>query len=513
MNNSRKYIILIACLLAIGLSSVAQQVRPVYPVKPLTQEDISRRQRIPEWGTNTRSASSAVLPEGVDNSTLKYFPPVFSQLGNSCSQASGVRYVYTYELNRLLDRAADSPEHIFNYHFTWNYLNEGNDQGSHPELGYNMMKVAGAVTLSDMNDESAATSSTTWMTGYDKYLRAMNYRVKSYSKFTLKTREGIDRLRQYLYNRGEEGEPGGVVTFSCKSSDWKEVTYKGTSVTGLTHMITRPGTDGAHALTIAGYDDTVAYDLNGDGEITEDERGAFIVVNSWGTWWGSEGKCYYPYKYFLLPAAEGGLADLDAEALMVEPEIHTPLVIFRVKLTYTSRNDLYFRLGVAEGDAVSPSVILDYPLMLTQGGDYYMQGNGTLESFKTIEVGLNFTDKLADFQSFRSPKYFLIVRQIGNGKLGEGKINSFSVNDYRTGTEYACTEKDLPIKGELKLSTSSTIESGLSASPVEWLVPDTNTPQSHPFVVRKANGQTVKLQFQGYDRKNGKLTIRYAPLP
>ena len=308
MNNSRKYIILIACLLAIGLSSVAQQVRPVYPVKPLTQEDISRRQRIPEWGTNTRSASSAVLPEGVDNSTLKYFPPVFSQLGNSCSQASGVRYVYTYELNRLLDRAADSPEHIFNYHFTWNYLNEGNDQGSHPELGYNMMKVAGAVTLSDMNDESAATSSTTWMTGYDKYLRAMNYRVKSYSKFTLKTREGIDRLRQYLYNRGEEGEPGGVVTFSCKSSDWKEVTYKGTSVTGLTHMITRPGTDGAHALTIAGYDDTVAYDLNGDGEITEDERGAFIVVNSWGTWWGSEGKCYYPYKYFLLPAAEGGLA-------------------------------------------------------------------------------------------------------------------------------------------------------------------------------------------------------------
>ena len=408
MNNSRKYIILIAYLLAIGLSSVAQQVRPVYPVKPLTQEDISRRQRIPEWGTNTRSASSAVLPEGVDNSTLKYFPPVFSQLGNSCSQASGVRYVYTYELNRLLDRAADSPEHIFNYHFTWNYLNEGNDQGSHPELGYNMMKVAGAVTLSDMNDESAATSSTTWMTGYDKYLRAMNYRVKSYSKFTLKTREGIDRLRQYLYNRGEEGEPGGVVTFSCKSSDWKEVTYKGTSVTGLTHMITRPGTDGAHALTIAGYDDTVAYDLNGDGEITEDERGAFIVVNSWGTWWGSEGKCYYPYKYFLLPAAEGGLADLDAEALMVEPEIHTPLVVFRVKLTYTSRNDLYFRLGVAEGDAASPSVILDYPLMLTQGGDYYMQGNGTLESFKTIEVGLNFTDILADFQSFHSPKFFLI---------------------------------------------------------------------------------------------------------
>lgn len=47
MNNSRKYIILIAYLLAIGLSSVAQQVRPVYPVKPLTQEDISRRQRIP----------------------------------------------------------------------------------------------------------------------------------------------------------------------------------------------------------------------------------------------------------------------------------------------------------------------------------------------------------------------------------------------------------------------------------------------------------------------------------
>lgn len=47
MNNSRKYIILIAYLLAIGLSSVAQQVRPVYPVKPLTQQGRRIKMRCP----------------------------------------------------------------------------------------------------------------------------------------------------------------------------------------------------------------------------------------------------------------------------------------------------------------------------------------------------------------------------------------------------------------------------------------------------------------------------------
>ena len=490
-----KYIMIFS--LIAGYSLAQAQQRPIYKAKPLSPEDISRKQHIPEWQPPTTRVVRD-LPAGVNNSTLKYFPSVFNQLGNSCSQASGVRYAFTYEVNRMLDRDAKaSTENVFSYHFTWNYLNNGIDEGSHPELGYDMMKIGGAATLADMPDESAAVSTTTWLTGYDKYLKAMTYRVKSYEKFSLKTEDGIQRLKLFLYNRGVAGSAGGIVTFSCLSGDWKEHSYKGPSVTGLKDMIVKNGTDGAHALTIVGYDDTVEYDFNNDGQITNDEKGAFIFVNSWGTWWASEGYCYYPYKLFLTPASEGGLADLSAMALMVEPEVHEPKIVFKVNLTYTSRNDLFFRLGVAEGEnATSPTVILGYPMMQNQGGDFYMRGEGTAETFKTIEVAMNFTDKLKDFETFKNPKFFLTVRKIAVGKVGDGQINNFSVIDYRTGKEYVCMQKNVKISGETILTTGDQKLSEVSANPNCWLQTSGNGAVRSPFILRTVDGKQINCNLK-----------------
>lgn len=504
-------------LAAAGLCALCAQAqqRPRYKVRPRTPQELERWNAIPEWKAPAGHRSATALPKGVDNTLQPFFPPVFNQRSNSCSQASGARYVFTYEVNRLLDNTvtAEDKAHIFSYHFTWNFLNAGLDEGSHPELGYDIMKTTGAMSEADMPDESAATSSTTWATGYDKYLRAMYYRVKSYEKFTLKNREGIDRLRLFLYNRGEEGKAGGIVTFSCYSSDWQEAAYKGSSATGLKDIITRNGTDGPHALTICGYDDEVAYDLNQDGVITEDEKGAFIIVNSWGTWWATQGKCYYPYKLFLLPAAEGGLPEMSAQALTVEPELHTPQVVFRVQLTYTSRNDLYFVLGVADGaEATAPTVSLTYPAFYNQGGDYPMRGDGTHESFKTIEIGMDFTDALPRFASFKNPKYFLTVRKTALGKVGDGTVDAFSVTDYRTGKEYPGARKSVPITGRTVLSTDAQ-PAEVSANPNEWLQTDGKTAVSAPFLLKTADGQQHKLQFLDYDAEQGTVVIRHRKLP
>ena len=62
--------------------------------------------------TLTTGVSPAVLraqesiPASVDNSKLKYFPPLINQIGGSCAQASYIGYMFTYEMNRLLDRDA-----------------------------------------------------------------------------------------------------------------------------------------------------------------------------------------------------------------------------------------------------------------------------------------------------------------------------------------------------------------------------------------------------------------------
>ena len=54
---------------------------------------------------------SQSLPSSVDNSKEKYFPPIFSQIGNSCSQASSIGYVFTYEASPW--RGGDDKDHIF----------------------------------------------------------------------------------------------------------------------------------------------------------------------------------------------------------------------------------------------------------------------------------------------------------------------------------------------------------------------------------------------------------------
>ena len=80
------------------------------------------------------------MPDGIDNSKLKYFPPLINQIGGSCAQASYIGYMFTYEMNRLLDRdVSASKDYQFSYLYTWNFINDGKDEGS---LGTDGLQIA-----------------------------------------------------------------------------------------------------------------------------------------------------------------------------------------------------------------------------------------------------------------------------------------------------------------------------------------------------------------------------------
>ncbi len=49
----------------------------------------------------TSESKSKTLPAFVDNSQYIFMRPVFNQDSGSCAQASGVSYIFTYEVNRL----------------------------------------------------------------------------------------------------------------------------------------------------------------------------------------------------------------------------------------------------------------------------------------------------------------------------------------------------------------------------------------------------------------------------
>lgn len=494
--------LLLLSVFSVAVSINAQPYIYHYKSPKVTKESEAVRKTIKEWSVK----ESVTLPEGIDNSTLKFFPEVFSQgANNACSQASGVRYAYTHQVNKMLDRDAKaSAENTFAYHFTWNYLNEGNNEGSHAYLGYDLMKQCGAMTLADMNDNSAAVSATTWITGYDKYIKAMKYGVEKYEKINLKTREGIDKMRQYLYT-------GGVATFSCYSSGWGDKNYNGASSKGIKYIVTRSSSEGAHALTMVGYDDKVEYDFNGNGQLEDNERGAFIFVNSWGTYWGDEGMSYFPYSLFTTPVEQGGVREVDAEAYIVTPKIEEPKIYAKFKITYNRRNELFFRIGAnenSEATSANPDLLMQSSIMNLQGGAYNMQGELTTQASKTIEVALNYSSFYDKIKGFSAPRFFLIVRRIAAS--GTGSIDEFSIVDAVAGKEYKATNLPIALSGgEIIISTNATKVDGVSRNSTEWLIQGTKTPYTSPFILRRANGKQVKFKISGYDSRNGKMTIKY----
>lgn len=109
------------------------------------------------------------------------------------------------------------------------------------------------------------------------------------------TDAGREALKNWLWNHnGDESfQSGGLAgvgvaagTMTCKAIDSTPTNDK-LGVTGM-KCVDKWGTGVDHALTIVGYDDRIEFDINGNGiygEEAADERGAWILVNSWGNEW------------------------------------------------------------------------------------------------------------------------------------------------------------------------------------------------------------------------------------
>ncbi len=395
----------------------------------------------------------------VDNSKLKYFPSIFNQQGNSCSQASGIRYIFSYEMNRVRDTDAKLNQNVYSYHYTWNFLNEGTDMGSWYFDGYNLAKDNGVPNISDFSDNTATEK--TWMNGYNKYFKAMHNKISDYSKIDASLPDGLTFIKQYLIDHGDESTTGGLLNFSGKTSNWDIIQYSGESNTGYNYAIKNFGDGGDHAMTIAGFDDLIKIDVNSDGIIQDDEIGALIVVNSWGNSWCSNGRVYMPYKLLNKSWWNGGMGNGDHYVYIVNAKDHKPQVTAKVNIKYTSRNDLWIIIGVAKNPN---STVVDktktMKILKKMGGDLYMKG-GSNEYDKKIEIGLDYSDLIEDIPN--ATKFFLTIKQSPEGTLGEGLIEKFTIIDYRNSSipkEYICNNKNVSINSSTSMSVSSETTTG-----------------------------------------------------
>ena len=233
--------------------------------------------------------AAASLPSSVDLSTSPCFPPIGNQGSiGSCTAWASTYYQYSYEVNKLNNVTSTADRVIYSPKWTYNNINSGVDNGSSYTNAYTLLKNQGAVTLNEFPYSSSGydlQDLPTYDGAIEDMRNALNTRLSFYGTYSISGSgtaitsnkdSDLNQVKTALNN-------GKVLTFQT----YNDFNYKkGTgswSNTKLVYRCYNAPNSGSHAMTIVGYNDNVTCDINGNGTIEAGERGAFKVINSWGT--------------------------------------------------------------------------------------------------------------------------------------------------------------------------------------------------------------------------------------
>jgi hypothetical protein len=393
-----------------------------------------------------KGPNAKLLPYSVNNSELPFFRPVITQGGWECGQSAGVAYTYTYEVNRVRNVSGNLEENQYPTHFTLNFLNGGEyNLGVNYLYSFNLMKFTGSPNVIDYGDFGG--SATKWMSGYDKYYNGMQNPVDEMYAIDVSNEEGILTLKHWINDHLDESESGGLAVFYSDTPQETTVTLApGTPEEGM-FVIPAFGYGNGHALTIVGYNDSIRYDFNNDGQYTNHldinnddevnvkdwEIGGIIVVNSFDTSWGNEGFCYSMYKTLAEEKSNGGIWNKNVHVITIV-ENYVPILSYKVRLKSSARNKIKVTAGIAlDTNAILPEHIIEFPIFNYQGGEHFMQGDDSNAEHREIEFALDVTRLLGYVEPDQSARFFLQVHENDPYNSNTGSIEYFSLIDHSWG--------------------------------------------------------------------------------
>jgi hypothetical protein len=459
-NKAMKKLITLIAIIAIAGMANAQGIININPdpggepwlaggLRTLTASDYALIAATPKL-TLTDAQRSRDLPSTLDNSTLPWFRPVFNQDGGSCGQASGIGYNFTYEMDFVRVLSANTTQNQYPTHYTWNFLNGGEGGGSWYFDGWQIIAANGCPNVQTYGGTPWSGGDRRWMSGYTNYLSGMSNRMLEVMTIDVTTEEGLQTLKQWMYDRLDGSPTGGLANFSAGVSDVFSMNYlpAGTPNSGKL-VITRWGEQVNHAMTFVGYDDNIRYDFNNDGQYTNNlditgdgqvdlrdwEIGGLIMVNSWGESFGNQGKSYVMYRTLALNLQDGGIWNNLLHIIRTRAD-YEPQLTLKTTMKHTSRQKIKIAAGVSANTTDNkPAHSIEFPMFSNQGGDYYMQG-GSSEADKSIEIGLDVTPLLSYINPGETARFFLRITEQDEENSSNGQIVSLSVNDLNQSLEF-----------------------------------------------------------------------------
>ena len=403
------------------------------------------------------------LPAVVDNSQNEYWPGIRDQLWfYTCQQYAGVNYTFGYEINRLRNQPGWYWENNYPAHYSWNLMNNGYQfQGVSFLQSWEIIRQQGHMTQAPYPWDTAY-DQYGWVSGYDLYRQGMSNRLKKVWSIPINNGEGVATLKQFLYDRLGEGIPGGVACLTVCSHNFSALPHLplGTSEEGKAVVIEWLP-DPVHGIVIVGYNDSIRYDINGDGQYTIDkditgegivdirdwEIGGFRFANSYGTWWEDVGYAYVMYRAMAMDFEEGGVWN-NAVYVMDADDSYQPLLTMKATIQYNLRNQIRIMAGISTDTlAELPEFLMDFPLFRFQGGAYPMQGYDTLTGGDTLELGLDVTPLLQYATSGQPARFFMVVEERDPDGYGHGSIRNLSfINTHNGGIVFPGPLKETMIR-------------------------------------------------------------------
>lgn len=391
------------------------------------------------------------LPVSVDNSLLRFFPPIRSQGGlGACASFASTYYQLSYmtAFQRNLDiRNTSDNTNKYSPKWTYNMINGGSDSGSNFYQNYAILERHGAATWAefpyDMDFRSWCLNAAAWRNALGVRTKVTQY------VYDADTDSGLEQIKELLTD-------GYVLVFGTYISSWIFTTVKDDASTtdddtavGKAVGYWLNGTDGSHAMTIVGYNDAIWTDVNGNGVIDAGEKGAFRIANSWGTGWRESGFTWLAYDALRVPSAvldgpsTGRVPAFQSDMVyaLTARNGYSPLMIAEFTLQHAKRNQLRLSLGRSATTTTLPTSTWTPAAFQNQGGAYAFDGSAT-------GVAGTFVLDCSDLLSTggNTQRYYLGVNDSSAGE--PATLSAFKIVDLTTDPDTENASSTVPLTAD-----------------------------------------------------------------